>query len=116
MAANARSEVGRIVAQKVWSKSIPRTCAQPWTHSRAFSARLRFRLYTHISRTMDLSTGTCDRSMSVQIPRCWHDSRFRHVPPSPSQLCLRPWLVCACKDLLMPHNPRRHNLCFAPIA
>eukprot|EP00965_Chrysotila_dentata_P112759 3725723-Pleurochrysis_carterae.AAC.1 len=68
IAAKARSEVGRMVAQKVWSKSTPRTCAQPWTHSRAFSVPLRFRLYTQISRTIDLSGGTCDRSMSVQLP------------------------------------------------
>eukprot|EP00965_Chrysotila_dentata_P124049 4100084-Pleurochrysis_carterae.AAC.1 len=68
MAANVRSDVGRMVAQKVWSKSTPRTCAQPWTHSRAFSAPLRFRLYTHMSRTMHLSVGTCERSMSVQLP------------------------------------------------
>eukprot|EP00965_Chrysotila_dentata_P161059 5317860-Pleurochrysis_carterae.AAC.1 len=68
MAANARSEVERIVAQNVWSKSTPRTCAQPWTHSRAFSAPLRFRLYTQIIRTIDLSGGTCDRSISVQLP------------------------------------------------
>eukprot|EP00965_Chrysotila_dentata_P027462 911706-Pleurochrysis_carterae.AAC.1 len=68
MVANARNEVGRMVAQKVWSKSTPRTCAQPWMHSRAFSAPLRFRLYTQISRTIDLSGGTCDRLISVQLP------------------------------------------------
>eukprot|EP00965_Chrysotila_dentata_P076881 2538355-Pleurochrysis_carterae.AAC.1 len=32
MAASARSDVGRIMAQKLWSKSTPRTCAHPWTH------------------------------------------------------------------------------------
>eukprot|EP00965_Chrysotila_dentata_P205519 6183001-Pleurochrysis_carterae.AAC.1 len=36
MAARARREVGRIVAQNVWSKSIPGTCAQPCTQSLAF--------------------------------------------------------------------------------
>eukprot|EP00965_Chrysotila_dentata_P094101 3110335-Pleurochrysis_carterae.AAC.1 len=68
IAASARSDVGRIVAQKVWSKSTPRTCAHPCTHKRALSAPLRFRLYTQMSRTMNRPSGTCDRSMSVQLP------------------------------------------------
>eukprot|EP00965_Chrysotila_dentata_P071839 2373168-Pleurochrysis_carterae.AAC.1 len=68
MAARARSDVGRMVAQKVWSKSTPRTCAHPWTHNRALSAPLRLRLYTQIRRTMDLPSGTSERSMSVQLP------------------------------------------------
>eukprot|EP00965_Chrysotila_dentata_P054629 1813680-Pleurochrysis_carterae.AAC.1 len=61
MAASARSDVGRMVAQKVLSKSMPRTCAHPCTHSRALSVPLRLRLYTHqIRRTMDLSSGTSE--------------------------------------------------------
>eukprot|EP00965_Chrysotila_dentata_P139982 4627800-Pleurochrysis_carterae.AAC.1 len=64
MAASARSDVGRMVAQKVWSNSMPRTCAQPCTHGRALSVPLRLRLYTQISRTMDLSFGTSERSIN----------------------------------------------------
>eukprot|EP00965_Chrysotila_dentata_P081188 2680014-Pleurochrysis_carterae.AAC.1 len=67
MATSARSDVGRMVAQKVWSKSTPRTCAHPCTHKRALSAPLRLRLYTQMRRTIDRPAGTCERSISVQL-------------------------------------------------
>eukprot|EP00965_Chrysotila_dentata_P107280 3544131-Pleurochrysis_carterae.AAC.1 len=67
MDARARSEVGRIVAQNVWSQSTPCVWAQLCTHNRAFRAPLRFLLYTQMSRTRERSRGSCERSMSVQL-------------------------------------------------
>eukprot|EP00965_Chrysotila_dentata_P103194 3407077-Pleurochrysis_carterae.AAC.1 len=49
--ARARRNVPRMAAQNVWSKSTPATCAQPWTHSRAFLDPSRLVLYTQIRRT-----------------------------------------------------------------
>eukprot|EP00965_Chrysotila_dentata_P075276 2486280-Pleurochrysis_carterae.AAC.2 len=84
MAASARSDVGRIVAQNVWSKSTPRTCAQPLTHNRALSAPLRLRLYTQIRRTMDRPAETCERSISVQLLLlAWFAILARSASPHP---------------------------------
>eukprot|EP00965_Chrysotila_dentata_P060488 2004856-Pleurochrysis_carterae.AAC.5 len=76
--ASVRSEVARIVAQK----------------SRALSAPLRLRLYTHISRTSDLPGGTSLRSMSSQLPlSVWLaiSARSAAVQPARSsrKACLR---------------------------
>eukprot|EP00965_Chrysotila_dentata_P262881 6214696-Pleurochrysis_carterae.AAC.1 len=85
MAASARSDVGRIVAQNIWSKSTPRTCAHPCTHKRALSVPLRLRLYTQIRRTMDRSSGTSERSISVQLPLlAWLAISARSAAPHPT--------------------------------
>eukprot|EP00965_Chrysotila_dentata_P071050 2347781-Pleurochrysis_carterae.AAC.1 len=58
--ASVRSEVARIVAQKVCSKSTPGIWAHPCTQRRALSESLRFLLYTQMSRTSDRPAGTDD--------------------------------------------------------
>eukprot|EP00965_Chrysotila_dentata_P099220 3281058-Pleurochrysis_carterae.AAC.1 len=114
MAARARRDVGRIVAQNVWSKSTPGTCAQPCTQSLAFLVPLRFLLYTQISLTSERPAGTSGPSMVVQLLFCWWlaisaRSALPHPTRSSAIACLRvrgsaeTWLTAKAHPVPRPH-------------
>ena len=67
VAARSLKEDARIVAQYVWSKSIPGRCEHPITQSLALSVPSLFILYTHTMRTSRRPTGTLLYAIMVHV-------------------------------------------------